>query len=135
MGIVRTGIVQRTVPNGGRKLYASKIMYSNVGHDELISYMQRNANIGRATAVAAVDVFVKVFQAWVMNGHAIRVPELGTFSLSAKTKSVASRGKADASVIRRRRVRFTPLKHLKESARSTRFQGIVVDDDTATPEP
>lgn len=135
MGIVRTGIVQRTVPGGGKKMYASKIMYSNVGHDELISYMQRNANIGRATAVAAVDVFVKVFQAWVMNGHAIRVPELGTFSLSAKTKSVASLDKADASVIRRLRVRFTPVKHLKESARSTRFQGIVVDDDTATPEP
>lgn len=59
MGIVRTGIVQRTVPGGGKKLYASRIMYSNIGHDELIGYMQKNANVGRATAVAAVDVFAK----------------------------------------------------------------------------
>ena len=129
MGIVRTGIVRRTVPGGGKKLYASRIMYSNIGHDELIGYMQKNANVGRATAVAAVDVFAKVFATWVLHGHAIQVPELGTFSLSAKTKAASSLEDATGDVIRRLRVRFTPVKHLKESAKSTRFQGIVVEDD------
>lgn len=111
-------------------MYATGVTFSNIGSEELLAYMAQNSQVGRATAQAALDAFVKLFKTYVLNGHAIQVPELGTFSLSAKTKSVTNLEEATGDIIKRLRVRFTPAKVVRLNAKSTRFAGITVADDT-----
>ena len=147
MGLIRTGIVQRTLPGGGKKLFALGLHYDNIGDDELIEYMQQNTQVGIASAVAAVKAFKAVLNTFLLNGHTIVIPRLGTFSLNCNGKMIPDTRPAKVeteeekkqmrdflqklvSGIYNVRVRFTPTATVRVAAKSAQFQGIIVQDDT-----
>lgn len=149
MGTIRQGIIRRTVPGGGSKLYAIGVHYSRINDSELINYMLQNSQVGRATAVAAVEAFKAVFATFLLNGHTIQVPALGTLSLTcnsdtkkvtktppaapidtdAKKKQLSEFRQNVANAIENYRIRFTPAPRMQMAAKSVRFQGIIVEED------
>lgn len=147
MGTIRQGIVRRPVPGGGNKLYAAGLHYSRITDAELINYMLQNSQVGRATAVAAVEAFKAVFSTFLLNGHTITVPALGTFSLTcnsdtkkvtitppentdtpANKKEMSAFRQQVADAIENFNIRYTPTARTRMAAKSVRFQGIIVED-------
>lgn len=128
MGTIRTGIVIRKDPSGVTKLYASKLMYSNIDSDKLVEYMASNSNVGKATAFGAVDAFRSLILTFLLNGHNVAIPQLGLFKLSAKSKLQDDVKNATGDAIKRLRVLYYPDRALKQAVKSTKFAGIVQDD-------
>ena len=147
MGLIKTGIVSRKGFGGGKKLYAIGLHYDNIGDEQLIQTMVQNSQIGVASAVAAVHAFRKVVTTFLLNGHTIVVPRLGTFSLSCNGKMIndtrPAKVETDAEKKQMRdflqelvngisnvKVRFTPTPQVTVAAKSAQFQNILVQDDT-----
>ena len=147
MGLIKTGIVRRKSFGGGAKLYATGLHYDNIGDEQLIQTMAQNSQIGVASAVAAVHAFRKVVTTFLLNGHTIVVPRLGTFSLTCNGKMIPdtrpAKVETDAEKKQMRdflqnlvdgiynvKVRFTPTPQVSVAAKSAQFQNIIVQDDT-----
>ena len=147
MGLIKTGIVERKGFGGGKKLYAIGLHYNNIGDEQLVQTMAQNSQIGVASAVAAVHAFRKVITTFLLNGHTIVVPRLGTFSLSCNGKMIPdtrpAKVETDAEKKQMRdflqnlvdgiynvKVRFTPTPQVTVAAKSAQFQNIIVQDDT-----
>ena len=147
MGLIKTGIVERKGFGGGKKLYAIGLHYNNIGDEQLVQTMAQNSQIGVASAVAAVHAFRKVITTFLLNGHTIVVPRLGTFSLSCNGKMIPdtrpAKVETDAEKKQMRdflqdlvngidnvKVRFTPTPQVSVAAKSAQFQNIIVQDDT-----
>ena len=149
MGIIKTGVVRRTNLKGGRKLYATGVSYSNINDEGLISYLQQNGQLSRGLAVAAIEAFRAAFNTFLMNGHSMTIPSLGSFSLTCNsdTKKVTTTPvdnpqteaekeqmkefkKQLTAAIRNIRVSFNPVARVRMSAKSVRFHPVIIEDDT-----
>lgn len=128
MGTIRTTITKRTLMSGATKLYPNIVSYKRITNDDLINYMVSNSGINKYVAIAAVTALRRVITNYLLNGHTVKVPQLGTLRLAAKTKAVSSSDKADASCIKALRVRFTPVGSTRLACRSVKFSGLVNDD-------
>ena len=147
MGLIKTGIVRRKAFGGGAKLYATGLHYDNIGDEQLVQTMAQNSQIGVASAVAAVHAFRKVVTTFLLNGHTIVVPRLGTFSLTCNGKMIPDTRPAKVETDEEKKqmreflqnlddgiynvkVRFTPTPQVSVAAKSAQFQNIIVQDDT-----
>ena len=109
--------------------------------------MAQNSQIGVASAVAAVHAFRKVVTTFLLNGHTIVVPRLGTFSLTCNGKMIPDTRPAKVETDEEKKqmreflqnivdgiynvkVRFTPTPQVSVAAKSAQFQNIIVQDDT-----
>lgn len=129
MGILKTTITRRPNPKGGKKLYLNIVSFSNIGNDQIVEYLAANSGINKPLAIAAVSALRSVFVNYLMNGHTVQIPQLGTFSLSAKCRYVNDEEDADGRCIKRLKIRFTPKNTIKAACKSVRFAGIVLDED------
>ncbi len=149
MGIIRFGASHRPIPGGGKKYYSNGLHLARIDDAGLIDYMLQNSQVGRTSAVAAVEAFKAAFTTFLMNGHTMQVPALGTFSLtcSTDTKKITHRApdkpwntdekkeqvavwrKECADAITDINVRFTPAARVRLAAKSVSFQGIITDED------
>ena len=66
MAEIKVGIVRRTNPGGGKKLYALGLHYTNISEAELLNYMQQNSQLGKGLAVAAVEAFKAAFTTFLV---------------------------------------------------------------------
>ena len=128
MGTLKTTITRRTVPGGGKKLFPNIVSFKSIGNDDLIERMMQNSGINKVVAIAAAAALRQVFTNYVLNGHTVQIPQLGTFSLSARTKSVTDKDKAGPSCIKAIRIRFTPAGTTMQAAKSVKFSSLVEDD-------
>lgn len=142
MGTIRSGVIKRRVFAGGSKYFPIGLKYSNIGEKELLNYMLQNSQVGRAMAVCAVEAFRAAFTTFLLNGHTMKVPGLGTFSLTCNSDTKMVTSVPDPSnkeayskfkrqvqnAIRNIRVRYTPEADIRSGARSVKFQGILQDD-------
>jgi len=129
MGTLQTTITQRTSPAGEKKLYANIVNYSNIGNDQLVEYMATNSGINKSTAIAAVYALRSILTNYLLNGHTVVVPQLGTFSLGCNSKAQDTKDKVTADTIKRLKIRFTPETSINTAAKSIRFKGIVSEDE------
>ena len=128
MGTLQTTITMRTTPQGVKKLYPNIVSYKKISNNDLIEYMVQNSSVSKSTALAAVAALRQVFSNYVLNGHGVQIPQLGIFTLAAKTNAVDDLKKCGASCVKNLKVRFTPTVLLKNACKSVKFQGIVKDD-------
>lgn len=130
MGILKTVITQRTNPlTGDTRLYANIATYSNLGNEQVLNYMCQNSGINRSVALAAIYALQNIVRNYVLNGHTVKIPELGTFSLNARSKAVASPDKVTPETIKALHIRFTPTPRVQVAAKSVKFSGVLPDED------
>lgn len=128
MGTLRTTITRRKLLDGTTKLYPNIVRYSRIKSNDLINYMVSNSSINKATAITAAAALCRVITNYLLNGHTVQIPQLGTLSLRAKTKGVETLDKADASCIKTLRIRFTPVSDTRQACKSVKFRSLL--DDT-----
>ena len=124
---VNVGVSKRPIPGGGTKYYPTGLVYSNINDDGLVQYMQQNSQVSETAARSAVKAFKAAFETFLINGHTMVIPSLGTFSLSAQCKAQEEVSSVEAT-IKNIRVRFTPTAQVRRAAKSARFQMLPVED-------
>ena len=132
--MITVGRVQRKSGFGEgalKKFYSTGLVFSNIDDEGLVNYMISNSQISEAAARGAVAAFKAAVSTFLLNGHTVVVPYLGTFSLSANGKSVNALDKVDASLIKNLRVRFTPTATVRAAVKSPRFEMVPLEDDAA----
>lgn len=130
MGQLRTTITKRTLMSGATRLYPNIVHDKPIESEEVVQYMVEHSQISAPVAYNAIAALRNIIWTFVLNGHTVKVPEIGTFSLVAKTKAVGDIKKASAkNCIERLKIRYTPTASTKASAiKTTRFSGLPVDD-------
>lgn len=130
MGLLRTTITRRKLLDGTTKLYPNIVHDKPIQSEELVAYMVEHSQISASVAYNAIAALRNLIYTFVINGHTIKVPELGTFSLVAKTKAVETLKEATAKkCIQSLKIRYTPTATTKATAvKTTRFSGIPVED-------
>ncbi len=124
---VNVGISKRPVPGGGQKYYPTGLVYSNINDDGLVQYMQQNSQVSETAARSAVKAFKAAFKTFLINGHSMVVPSLGTFSLSAQCKAQDEVKSVDLTV-KNIRIRFTPTSQVRRAAKSAKFQMLPIEE-------
>ena len=127
---VNVGASKRPIPGGGTKYYPTGLIYSNVNDDGLVQYMQQNSQVSETAARSAVKAFKAAFETFLINGHTMVIPSLGTFSLSAQCKAQTSVEDVNVTV-KNIRIRFTPTAQVRRAAESAKFVMLPVDDVNA----
>ena len=127
MATINIGISHRPVAGGGRKYYATGLVYSNISDEGLVQYMCQNSQISETAARSAISSFKAAFVTFLLNGHTMVIPSFGTFSLSAQCKAQTEVESAEKT-IQNIRVRYTPTSTVRRAAKSTSFQMIPVED-------
>ncbi len=130
MGILQTIITTRTTPQGVTKLFPNIVSYRNIGNNDLIEYMVQNSSVSKGTAIAAMGALRQVFTNYVLNGHTVRIPQLGIFGVSAKTKAVGTLEECGADCVQNLKLYFKPNEELRNACKSVKFQGIIRDGET-----
>ena len=125
--MINVGISHRPIPGGGRKYYPTGLTYSNINDDGLVQYMQSNSQVSETAARSAVKAFKAAFETFLINGHTMVIPSLGTFSLSAQCKAQEQVEDVNTTV-KNIRIRFTPTAQVRRSAKSAKFQMLPVED-------
>ena len=125
MGVLKTGITQKTVFKDGKKLFPTVLTFSNIGNEQLVEYLAINSGINKGLAIAAVNALRNVFDNYLLNGHTVQIPQLGTFSLSAKCKLADKEKDAGAKCIQRVKISYTPKTTVKAACKSAKFESIL----------
>lgn len=130
MGTLQAVVVSRTNAQGVTKLYPNIVSYRNIKSDDLVEYMLQNSSVSKATAIAAIGALRLVFNNYVLNGHTVRIPQLGLFGVRAKTTAVATFKECGADCVKNLKIYFSPNNTIRNECKAVKFQSIVRDDKT-----
>ena len=87
--------------------------YSTMSTDEIIDYCALNSIVPRAYIGAAMTALAQCIENFLLNGHSVQFPCLGTFSLQSNGFSEPDHTKAGLSQFEKLRIRFLPCAALK----------------------
>ena len=105
----------------------SAVHYHRIDSEDLLEAASRNSGINEATIYAGMKAVLNEFQNFLMNGHSVQVPLLGSFRISISAKGVDTNEEAGAQTVYRRRILFTPAKKLKERLYNLPLQSLQAD--------
>lgn len=115
------------------------VNYLRITSNELLEAAARNSGINKATIFAGLNAVVNEFENYLLKGHPVQVPELGSFRVSLNAKAAATAEEAGAKKVYRRRIIFTPTTDLRtklnEVALTQLGADILTSADDPAPEP
>lgn len=122
MSTIKLNHNKRLVKFVDKELYiAQPNIYSTIKADDLMKRAQDNSSLTVGRFYRAMDAIVNEFKNFLMNGHSVEIPQLGTFRFSVRAKAVEDAKDADARQVTRRKIIFTPSKELRESLKQVNF--------------
>ena len=128
-------------------------LYSALSQEKVIKEAALRSGVSEGVMHACWDAAGEVIKAWATEGHSVALPGLGTMRFGLSAKSVSDVNDVKTSLIRTRRIIFTPAQEVKDELKSTSVvitcydrngeivkrvtsadEGIV-EDDGLTPDP
>lgn len=96
--------------------YAQKVGHGidRIKTDDLIDSIAENSQVPRAVVPAALAAIQKSIVNFVLNGHSVTIPRLGTFNSTLSSRAALSADAFSAANIKGLRVRFRPDPKLRE---------------------
>lgn len=98
------------------------VCYSNISAEEFLDTMSRNSGINKGSLYTACYEIAKTLKTFVLQGHSVTVPEIGTFRFSVKAKAADSEYDAGASKVYRKSILFLPNKNFKKELKSVKLK-------------
>ena len=89
-------------------------LYNTLSADKVIKEAALRSGIAKGSINAAWDAIGEVIKAWATEGHSVAIPGLGSMRFGLRAKSVADVNEVKTSLIRSRRIIFTPDVDLKD---------------------
>ena len=105
----------------GQLLYVMRPeTYSRLAENKVISEAAVRSGIQRGALKGAWDAIGEVIKAWVTEGHSVAIPGLGSLRFSMNADAVADVNDVAKSLIRSRKVVFTPSVDIKNELKQTK---------------
>ena len=93
--------------------------YSALAKEKVIREAALRSGVSEGVMHACWDAAGEVIKAWATEGHSVALPGLGTMRFSLSAKSVADVNDVKTSLIKVRRIVFTPAVELKDELKNT----------------
>ena len=97
-------------------------LYSTLDQDKVIKEAALRSGVTEGVMQACWDGAGKVIKAWATEGHSVALPGLGTMRFGLRAKAVENVNDVKASLIKTRRIIFTPTQDLKDELADTAIQ-------------
>ena len=94
-------------------------IYSSLAQEKVIREAALRSGVSQGVMQACWDAAGSVIKAWATEGHSVALPGLGTMRFGLSAKSVADVNDVKTSLIRTRRIVFTPSTDVKDELRNT----------------
>ena len=88
-------------------------IYSSLAQEKVIREAALRSGVSQGVMQACWDAAGEVIKAWATEGHSVALPGLGTMRFGLSAKSVADVNDVKTSLIKTRRIVFTPSTELK----------------------
>lgn len=125
MGVIRYKVVPKKNPiDKTVKYYAQPILYSQISREDIIEAAQRNTSIPRSYLDMAYDALVNEVENFVMNGHSVQVPNLGTISCRINGMGTELEADYDASYIQKVGFTFLPDPYIKKLLKKVQYRQV-----------
>ena len=76
--------------NDTEKLVGQASRYSTIGYDAIVAYAAKAAAVPESSIEMAMEALFDAMNYFVLNGHSVQIPNLGTFSIGVRAKSTGS---------------------------------------------
>ena len=97
-------------------------LYTALTQDKVIKEAAMRSGVNQGVMQACWDAAGEVIKAWATEGHSVALPGLGTMRFGLRAKSCASVNDVKTSLIKSRRIIFTPTGELKDELRNAAIQ-------------
>ena len=97
-------------------------LYSTLTQDKVIKEAALRSGVSQGVMQACWDAAGEVIKAWATEGHSVALPGLGTMRFGLRAKSCANVNEVKSSLIKTRRIIFTPDTDLKDELHNTSIQ-------------
>ena len=94
-------------------------LYSSLTQSKVIKEAALRSGVSEGVMQACWDAAGEVIKAWLPEGHSVPLPGLGTCRFGLSATSVDDVNKVKTSLIKVRRIVFTPAVELKDELRNT----------------
>ena len=97
-GQVTVGYKGRVIGfNNSEKLVGQALRYSTIAYAALIAYAAKAAGVPESSIALAMEALFDAMNYFVLNGHSVQIPNLGTFFISVRAKSTATEAEFTAN--------------------------------------
>lgn len=125
MGVIRYKVVAKKNPlEGTVKYYSQPELYSQISKQDIIEAAQRNTSIPRAYLDMAYDALINEVENFVMNGHSVQIPNLGTISCRIRGGGANSRKEYSTELIAKVGFTFLPDPYIKKLLKKIQFRQV-----------
>ena len=94
-------------------------LYSALTQEKVIREAALRSGVSEGVMHACWDAAGEVIKAWATEGHSVALPGLGTMRFGLSAKAVDDVNKVKTSLIKSRRIIFTPSTDLKDELANT----------------
>ena len=125
MGVIRYKVVPKKNPIAGSvKYYAQPELYSQISKEDIVEAAQRNTSIPRAYLDMAYDALINEVENFVMNGHSVQIPNLGTISARIKGAGASTKVSFSTEYIKKVGFTFLPDPYIKKLLKKVQYRQI-----------
>ena len=94
-------------------------LYSSLSQEKVIKEAALRSGVSEGVMHACWDAAGEVIKSWACEGHSIPMPGLGTMRFGLSAKSVEDVNDVKTSLIKTRRIIFTPAQEVKDELKNT----------------
>ena len=108
--------------NDTEKLVGQASRYSTIAYDAIVAYAAKAAAVPESSIEMAMEALFDAMNYFVLNGHSVQIPNLGTFSIGVRAKSTGSEAEFTSDFAKNLRginIRFLPDPDLKAMIANT----------------
>ena len=123
-------LVKFSKTDAGTLLYVMRPeTYSRLAENKVIQEASVRSGVARGALKGAWDAIGEVIKAWVTEGHSVAIPGLGSLRFSMNASAVADVNDVAKSLIRSRKVVYTPSVDIKEELKQLKVSITCYDKD------
>ena len=82
---------RRIAYNDTEMLVGQAVRFSTISYESIIAYASKAANVPESSITMSMEALYDAMNFFVLNGHSVKIPNLGTFYLSVRVKSARQR--------------------------------------------
>ena len=119
---------RRIAYNDTEMLVGQATRFTTMSYESVVAYAAKAACVPESSIKLSIEALFDAMKYFVMNGHPVKIPYLGTFYLSVRVKSAATKEEFVANFAKNLRnisVCFLPAPELKARIASTTINTLV----------
>ena len=119
---------RRIAYNDTEMLVGQAVRFSTISYESIIAYASKAANVPESSISMSMEALYDAMNFFVLNGHSVKIPNLGTFYLSVRVKSAATKEEFIANFAKNLShvsIQYQPAPELKAKIASTVINTVV----------